>query len=59
MSKFVPQGKIYARGRVLKLVFENGGHDPMMFFCFIEDVEKLLGDKVKDVLIYLDRPMEA
>ena len=59
VSKFVPQGKIYARGRVLKIVFENGDHDPMMFFCFIEDVEKLLDGNVKDVLIYLDHPPEA
>ena len=56
MSKFVPHGKIYARGRVLKLEFDNGGHDPMRFFCFIDDVEKLLDGQKGDITIYLDHP---
>jgi hypothetical protein len=56
MSKFIPQGKILARGRVLKLVFENGAHDPMRFFCFVDDVDKLLSGQRDDVVIYLDHP---
>ena len=55
-KKFDPQGKIYVRGRVLKLEFDNGAHDPMRFFCFIDDVEKLLDGQRDDVVIYLDRP---
>lgn len=56
VSRFKRQGRVYVSGNVLKFEFDNGGHKPLRFFCFVDDVDKLLDGQRDDVVIYLDQP---
>lgn len=57
MGKFKVEGRMYSRGRVLKLEFSIPNNDPLRFFCFKDDVDQLLDDSRKEVQIYLDIPI--
>lgn len=59
MSKFKVAGRMYARGKVLKMEFSVPNKDPLRFFCFKDDVDQLLDDSRKEVQIYLDMPLET
>lgn len=59
MGKFKVEGRIYSRGKVLKMKFDVGDNDPLRFFCFKDDVDALLDDPTREVQIYADMLKDA
>jgi len=52
--KYDPVGEISIRGRAAKIVLDPQGNDPVRFFCFAEDLEKLLDGKFSYVKVFRD-----
>ena len=52
--KYDPVGEISIRGRAAKIVLDGESKDPVRFFCFAEDLEKLLDGKFQYVKIFRD-----
>jgi hypothetical protein len=53
-EKFKEEGRMFSRGKVVKLRFSVPNNEPLSFFMFKEDVEKLLDDKLFYARIFLD-----
>ena len=54
MSKLVKVGELEIRGRTAKLSLDAESGDPVRFFCFVEDLEKLLKGEFGYVRIFRD-----
>jgi hypothetical protein len=54
LSKFDKAGEIERTGKVLRM-WLGDREDPVRFFCFLEDVEKLLHGEFTYVRIYKER----
>ena len=52
--KYDPVGEILIRGRAAKIVLDPTSKDPVRFFCFVEDLEKLLDGKFQYVKVFRD-----
>ena len=58
MYKFEEHGRMFHVGRVLKLRFKIPNSSDLSFFCFAEDIPKLLEGKLYYVRIFLDKEQE-
>jgi hypothetical protein len=55
MSKFEEHGRMFVRGKTVKLRFNIPESDDLAFFCMREDVERLLDNRLEYVRIFLDQ----
>jgi hypothetical protein len=53
-KKFEEHGRMFSRGKVVKLRFPVPNNDLLSFFMFKEDIEKLLDEKLFYARIFLD-----
>jgi len=53
-SRFNSVGEIRIRGKAAKIVLDPQGKDPVRFFCFVEDLDKMLSDPSRYVRVYRD-----
>jgi hypothetical protein len=58
MSRFDEQGRMHVRGKVFKLQFKIPNSDDLAFFCFKEDVEKVLRGNLPYVRIFADKEFQ-
>jgi hypothetical protein len=58
MNRFEEHGRMFHVGRVLKLRFKIPNSSDLSFFCFAEDVEKLIKRDVYYVRIFLDKKQD-
>jgi len=49
---------MFSRGKVVKLRFPVPENEPMRFFAFKEDVERLLDGELEYVRLFLDSEVE-
>lgn len=59
LSRFKEHGRIFSSGKVVKLRFPIPENEPMRFFAFKEDLEKLLDGRLQYVRLYLDSEFEV
>jgi hypothetical protein len=59
VEKFKEHGRVYSTGKVLKLRFPVPNNDPLRFFVFKDDVERLLNNKLFYARVYLDAEAES
>jgi len=57
MSKFEKAGEMELRGKTAKLSLDAESGDPVKFFCFADDLQKLLDGKFQYVRIFRDGEM--
>lgn len=55
-GKYDVVGKIELRGKAAKIVIDAESGDPVKFFCFVEDLDRLLNDPSRYVNVYRDNP---
>ncbi len=53
-KKYDPVGKLYLRGKAAKIEVAGESEYPMRFFCFVEDVLKLMRGDLQSVRIFRD-----
>ena len=53
-DKFEPIGEIIIRGKVAKIVLDAKSKDPVRFFCFLNDLEKLVDGKFTYAQVFRD-----
>jgi hypothetical protein len=58
MSNFEEQGRIYVRGKVLKLRFKIPNSTDLAFFCFKEDIQKLFDGSLVYVRVFADEEFQ-
>lgn len=54
--KYNPVGEIVIRGKAAKIVLDPNSDAPVRFFCFVEDLAKMLADNSRYVNVYRDNP---
>jgi hypothetical protein len=59
MKKFEEHGRAFSSGKVVKLRFPVPNNDPMKFFLFREDLEKLLDGKMFYARVFLDGEVDV
>lgn len=53
-KKYDPVGEISIRGKAAKIVLDGESGDPVRFFCFLDDLYKLLRGEHEYVRIFRD-----
>ena len=53
-GKYVVAGRIVIRGKAVKISLGGEVGDPVKFFCFVEDIYKMLRDNSRFVNVYHD-----
>jgi len=48
-------GEIEIRGKTAKIVLDSESGDPVRFFCFLEDLQKLLKNEFDYVNVFRER----
>ena len=55
-NKYDVVGRIVFRGKAVKIALDHESDNPVKFFCFVEDLVKLLKDPSRYVNVYRDNP---
>jgi len=53
-SKYDVVGEIVIRGKAAKIVLDPNSDAPVRFFCFVEDLAKMLADNSRYVNVFRD-----
>ena len=53
-AKYDPVGQLFLRGKAAKIELDHESKDPVRFFCFVADLEKLLDGKFSYVNVFRD-----
>lgn len=53
-KKYDPVGEITIRGKAAKIVLDGESKDPVRFFCFVDDLYKLMREDLQYVRIFRD-----
>lgn len=58
-DKYSPVGEISIRGKAAKIILDVESKDPVKFFCFAEDLKKLVDGEFSYVKIYRDTDLSS